>query len=115
MFIVMTYSEGETVARKLLSGPLSIEQTIDIAIQMARGLGEAHARAIVHRDIKPSNVILTHQNVAKIVDSGLARATRSSVSTQSVRTTSGRLATCRPSRRWANRWTSPPIYGRWES
>lgn len=96
MFIVMTYYEGETVARKLLSGALSVEQTIAIAMQMARGLGEAHARAIVHRDIKPSNVILTHQNVAKIVDFGLARAITSSVSTQSLTTTSGTIGYMSP-------------------
>lgn len=96
MFIVMAYYEGETVARKLLNGVFAVEQTTDIAMQMARGLAEAHAHAIVHRDIKPSNVILTNQNVAKIVDFGLARATTSSVSTQSLGTTSGTIGYMSP-------------------
>src|SRR5579864_4827671 len=95
-FIVMAYYEGETLTLKLLRGALSVEQTADIAIQMARGLAEAHARAIVHRDIKPSNVIITPQNVVKIVDFGLARATSNSLSTQSLSTTSGTIGYMSP-------------------
>ena len=94
-FIVMAYYEGETLARKLMAGPLPPEQTVDIAIQMARGLAEAHSRAIVHRDIKPSNVIVTQQNVAKIVDFGLARATSNSMSTQTM-STSGTIGYMSP-------------------
>ena len=82
-FIVMAYYEGETLAQKLLPGPLPVRDAVDVAIQMAQGLAEAHARAIVHRDIKPSNLIFTRQNVAKIVDFGLARVTTSQ-STQSL-------------------------------
>ena len=67
-FIVMAYYDGETVAHKLFSGPLPVEQATNIAIKMAHALAEAHARTIVHRDIKPSNLIVTHQNVIKIVE-----------------------------------------------
>jgi serine/threonine protein kinase/Flp pilus assembly protein TadD len=94
-FIVMAYYEGETLAQKVLRGPLSLQQTADIAIQMARGLTEAHSRAIVHRDIKPSNVIITQQKVAKIVDFGLARASSNSVTTQSL-STSGTIGYMSP-------------------
>jgi serine/threonine protein kinase/Flp pilus assembly protein TadD len=85
-FIVMAYYEGETLARKVSRAPLSLDEAVDIAIQMARGLAEAHARTVMHRDIKPSNVIITPQNVAKIVDFGLARATTTTVSTQTMGT-----------------------------
>jgi serine/threonine-protein kinase len=94
-FIVMAYYEGETLARKIMAGPLPLDQTVDIAIQMARGLAEAHSRAIVHRDIKPSNVIVTQQNVAKIVDFGLARASTNSMSTQTM-STSGTIGYMSP-------------------
>jgi hypothetical protein len=82
----MAYYEGETLARKVSCAPLSLDEAVDIAIQMARGLAEAHARTVMHRDIKPSNVIITPQNVSKIVDFGLARATTTTVSTQTMGT-----------------------------
>lgn len=94
-FIVMAYYDGETLARKLMRGAFSIEEATATAIQIARGLAEAHSRGIVHRDIKPSNIILTQQNVAKIVDFGLARVSSSSLSTQSL-TTSGTIGYMSP-------------------
>jgi serine/threonine protein kinase/tetratricopeptide (TPR) repeat protein len=85
-YIVMAFYEGETLARKISSGPLPLGEAVDIAIQTARGLTEAHARAVIHRDIKPSNIILTQQRVAKIVDFGLARVNSSADSTQTLGT-----------------------------
>jgi tetratricopeptide (TPR) repeat protein len=85
-YIVMAFYEGETLARKISGGPLPIGEAVDIAIQTARGLSEAHARAVIHRDIKPSNIILTQQRVAKIVDFGLARVNTSADSTQTLGT-----------------------------
>ena len=95
IFIVMAYYDGETLARKLMRGALPIEEATDTAIQIARGLQEAHSKAIVHRDIKPSNIILTHHNVAKIVDFGLAQVNSSSLSTQSL-STSGTIGYMSP-------------------
>jgi len=73
LFIVMGYYEGETLTQKMAGGALSVRESLDLAIQVARGLSAAHARNIVHRDIKPSNIIVTPDGVAKIVDFGLAR------------------------------------------
>jgi serine/threonine protein kinase/tetratricopeptide (TPR) repeat protein len=84
LFIVMAYYEGDTVAQKLNRGVLSAHESLDLAIQIAKGLGAAHARNIVHRDIKPSNIIITKDNVAKIVDFGLARVVASASATQSI-------------------------------
>jgi eukaryotic-like serine/threonine-protein kinase len=83
-FIVMGYYEGMTLAEKLDRGVVPLREALDLAIQIARGLGVAHARNIVHRDIKPSNVIITPDNVAKIVDFGLARVVASASATQSM-------------------------------
>jgi len=84
LFIVMAYYEGKTLAQRIREGPLPVGQAVDIAIQVARGLSEAHARNIVHRDIKPSNLILTSQNVVKMVDFGLALVVSAQTATQSL-------------------------------
>ncbi|MBM2846940.1 MAG: hypothetical protein HW407_2252 [Bacteroidetes bacterium] len=70
MFIVMDLYEGETLRSRIAKGLLRIEEATDIAIQIAQGLGEAHAHGIVHRDIKPANILMTKNGVAKIVDFG---------------------------------------------
>jgi serine/threonine-protein kinase len=87
LFIVMGYYEGETLAKKLARSPISVRDSLDLAIQIAKGLSAAHARHIVHRDIKPSNIIITTDNVAKIVDFGLARVVASASATQTMSST----------------------------
>jgi serine/threonine protein kinase/tetratricopeptide (TPR) repeat protein len=84
LFISMGYYEGENLAQKLSRGLIPVRESLDLAIQIARGLTAAHSRNIVHRDIKPSNIIITKDNVAKIVDFGLARVVASVSSTQSI-------------------------------
>ncbi|HZL92792.1 MAG TPA: serine/threonine-protein kinase, partial [Vicinamibacterales bacterium] len=71
LFIVMAYYEGQTLKQRLASGPLTIDEALDIATQIADGLAKAHAQNVVHRDIKPGNVMLTEDGV-RIVDFGLA-------------------------------------------
>jgi eukaryotic-like serine/threonine-protein kinase len=87
LFIDMAYYEGETLSQKLARSALSVRDSLDVTIQVARGLSAAHSRNIVHRDVKPSNIIITPQNVAKIVDFGLARAVASASATQSTSAT----------------------------
>src|SRR5688500_5476487 len=72
LFLVMQFLEGETLAQRLTRGPLSIKDTLDIAIQIAEALSAAHRAGIVHRDLKPGNVMLTRAG-ARLLDFGLAR------------------------------------------
>ncbi len=73
LFIVMDLYEGETLREKIGRGPLQIGEAVDTALQISRGLSEAHKAGIIHRDIKPANVLITRSDVAKIVDFGLAK------------------------------------------
>src|SRR6059036_2926381 len=71
-YLVMEYLEGETLADRLLKGPLPLEQTLRFGIQIADALDKAHRQGIVHRDLKPGNVMLTKSGV-KLLDFGLAK------------------------------------------
>src|SRR5437867_12947393 len=71
-FLVMEYLEGETLAHKLLKGPLPIDQVLQYAIQIADALDTAHRHGVVHRDLKPGNIMLTKAGV-KLLDFGLAK------------------------------------------
>ncbi|UCE18119.1 MAG: serine/threonine protein kinase [Gemmatimonadota bacterium] len=72
-FICMEYVEGQTLSDVLGSDSLPIERVLDIAIQTADGLSEAHKKGIVHRDIKSDNIMVTPRGLVKIMDFGLAK------------------------------------------
>ena len=65
-FIVMEYVEGQTLAEKIVSGPLSAAAIVDIGLQVADALEAAHAKGITHRDIKPANLMLTPRGAARL-------------------------------------------------
>src|SRR5438309_3877686 len=71
-YLVMEYLEGETLAQRLLRGPLPLEQVLQYAIQIADALDKAHRKGITHRDLKPGNIMLTRSG-AKLLDFGLAK------------------------------------------
>ena len=76
-FLVLEYLQGSTLADRLKPGALPLIDAIDIAIQIADALGDAHAHGIVHRDLKPANVMLTGSSdhaVVKLLDFGLAKS-----------------------------------------
>ena len=72
-FISMAYIEGQSLKEKIESGPMELEESLNIAMQVAEGLQEAHQKGIVHRDIKSGNIMVTERGQAKIMDFGLAR------------------------------------------
>jgi hypothetical protein len=73
LFLVSEYVAGPTVRALLQKGPIGVQDTIDIAVQLARGLAAAHMHGIIHRDLKPENIIRTPSGTVKILDFGLAR------------------------------------------
>lgn len=73
IFIAMEYVEGEMLSTRIARGPLPLEDSLDVALQLADALDEAHGHGIVHRDIKSSNVILTPRQLVKVLDFGLAK------------------------------------------
>ncbi|MCK5455532.1 MAG: protein kinase [Melioribacteraceae bacterium] len=82
LFITMACYEGETLKKKIESGPINIEETIDITNQIAEGLDVAHKKGIVHRDIKPANIFITNDGLVKILDFGLAKSASRNTMTQ---------------------------------
>jgi serine/threonine protein kinase/tetratricopeptide (TPR) repeat protein len=72
-FIVMEYVEGELLSSRLASGPLPVREAVEVGMQVADALDEAHARGIVHRDIKSANLIRTDRGLVKVLDFGLAK------------------------------------------
>jgi serine/threonine protein kinase/tetratricopeptide (TPR) repeat protein len=71
LFIVMAFYDGPTLKQRLESGPMPVEEALEIATQIADGLAKAHIQGVVHRDIKPGNIMVTEDG-ARILDFGLA-------------------------------------------
>jgi tetratricopeptide (TPR) repeat protein/predicted Ser/Thr protein kinase len=72
LFFAMAFLDGQTLSRLIGGRPMDTRKAIDIAIQIASGLDEAHKSGIVHRDIKSNNIVVTDQGHAYILDFGLA-------------------------------------------
>ncbi|HYX30773.1 MAG TPA: protein kinase, partial [Pyrinomonadaceae bacterium] len=73
LFIAMQYIEGETLAERLVHSSLTTDEVLDIGIQIAEAISDAHSRGVIHRDIKPHNVIVNTRGQVKVLDFGLAR------------------------------------------
>ena len=75
-YLVMECLEGETLAKRLLKGPLPLDLALKYAEQIADALDKAHRHGIIHRDLKPANIMLTPAG-AKLLDFGLAKPSSS--------------------------------------
>ena len=72
-FAVMQYLEGKTLDARNRTTPLRLDEVLQIAIQIAAALAEAHDHGIIHRDIKPQNVIINSRGHVKVLDFGLSK------------------------------------------
>ena len=72
-WLLMPFMPGGTLRQKLANGPLGIDETSTLGVELARALGAAHARGIVHRDVKPENVLFAASGRALLADLGIAK------------------------------------------
>lgn len=73
LFIALPFYDGYTLDKQINNGPIPYEDVIAIMLQICEGLHSAHSHEIVHRDIKPANIIITTENIVKILDFGIAK------------------------------------------
>lgn len=93
-FIALEYIEGETLAEKIGGKSLDLSEVLEIAVQIADALDEAHRHGIIHRDIKAANVVINKRGRVKVLDFGLAKTFETETSEQEVtraKTESGML------------------------
>ena len=71
--LVLELVQGPTLADRIARGPMSLEEALTIARQLAEALEAAHEKGIIHRDLKPANIKIAVNGVVKVLDFGLAK------------------------------------------
>jgi len=71
--LVMELVEGDTLADRIATGPIPLDEALPIARQIAEGLEAAHEQGIIHRDLKPANIKVRTDGLVKVLDFGLAK------------------------------------------
>ena len=78
--LVMELVEGPTLAERIRSGPIPLDEALPIARQIADAVEYAHDKNVIHRDLKPANIKATAEGTMKVLDFGLAKALSDEVS-----------------------------------
>jgi serine/threonine protein kinase/Tol biopolymer transport system component len=73
-FLVLELVEGQTLADQIKRGPIPVEESLKLALQIAEALEAAHEKGVIHRDLKPGNIKVTPESKVKVLDFGLAKA-----------------------------------------
>ena len=73
VFLVTEYVEGETLAERLLKGPVAITEADALVDAISSGLGAAHEHGVLHGDLKPANVIWPAEGSPRVVDFGASK------------------------------------------
>ena len=72
--LVLELVEGPTLADRIAKGPISVDEALPIAKQIAEALEAAHEAGVIHRDLKPANIKVREDGTVKVLDFGLAKA-----------------------------------------
>ena len=73
-FLVLELVEGDTLADRIKAGPIPVEESLKLGLQIAEALEAAHEKGVIHRDLKPANIKVTPEGKVKVLDFGLAKA-----------------------------------------
>ena len=73
-YLALELVEGDDLSTRMEGRPVPIDDAVEIVLQIAAALEEAHDKGIIHRDLKPANIKITPEGTAKVLDFGLAKA-----------------------------------------
>lgn len=76
LYLAYEYVQGATLRQQLAAGPMNTRHAVDIAIQVADALAEAHSKGVLHKDLRPDTILETAKGSAKVLDFGMSVWTR---------------------------------------
>ena len=75
VYVGHEFVSGITLRQEMAGRPVNPRRAIELAVQLADALAEAHSRDIVHGDLRPDTLMVTGKGSAKILEFGLSRWT----------------------------------------
>ena len=87
-FLAYEFVSGETLRQQMAGRPMHPRHALDIAIQLADALAEAHARSVLHTDLRPENIVITAKGSSKLLDTGMAAWTKGGAARARISTSS---------------------------